>query len=98
MNSNAYEKLATVYIRLVRSYSASASSEVENIYNLYGARAAYQAAMSLSLIVGRAKRNAEIDPCELATHQLADIPQAIPLFHKAAAALTEDLQIPTAKR
>jgi hypothetical protein len=98
MNTNAYAKLTHVYIRLVRGYSPGASSEIENIYHLYGARAAYQAALSLSLLVNRVKRHNPIDLSELSTRNLDAVPEAIPLFQKAAAALAKDLEGSPAER
>lgn len=92
MNTIAYEKHVRVFMRLVRGYSPTAAAELEDIYATYGAQAAYHAAVALSLLVGRMKRHDCLDPVSLSNDYLTELPGALDLYHKAAAALTHDLQ------
>lgn len=92
MQKDTHEKLAHIYMRLVRTYSPSASSELETIYALYGSRAAYYASQALAIMLGRVKSNVVVDPMELVNQQLADAPEAIRLYRKAFAALTNDIK------
>lgn len=91
MTKNPYEKLAHIYIRLVRGYSPTASGELEKIRAAYGARAAYYAALGLALLARKVKFEGTIDPQELYTHHLADSPEVLPLYHRAVEGLSSDL-------
>lgn len=92
MQKNPHEKLAHIYMRLVRTYSPDASRELETIYAVYGSRAAYYASQALAVMLGRVKRNVGVDPMEMVNQQLADSPEVLQLYHKAFAALTSDMQ------
>jgi hypothetical protein len=92
MPRNPYERLAHIYIRLIRGYSPTASQTLETILNVHGPRAAYYAALGLALLARKAKLDGSFDPCDLHTHHLDNLPEVLPLYHKAVEGLVHDIK------
>jgi hypothetical protein len=97
MPGNPYERLSYIYIRLVRGYSPQASEALEKILQSYGPRAAYCAALGVTLLLRKAKQQGYIDPCESYTHHLNDMPEVMPLYHMAVEGLSSDMQVRSGK-
>jgi hypothetical protein len=84
------DDVALVYIRLVRKESPDAAAVLGQIYQQFGARAALNAALVLTLLKQEIQHNHSLPEMTSYTHLLKDYPEAMPFLSVAITCCLHD--------